>query len=90
MPTLTATSSAIADRLAAQRAFFASGQTKDYAFRRAQLQALKDAIIANQTQIVAAVRDDLGRPEFEAYIELAAISDVNFALKHLKRWMKPR
>ena len=90
MLTLTANSSSIADRLKAQRAFFASGQTKTYTFRRAQLQKLKDAIIANQTQIVAAVREDLGRPEFEAYIELATIADVNFALKHLKHWMKPQ
>jgi aldehyde dehydrogenase (NAD+) len=92
MSTLTTTTTAnpIADRLAAQRTFFATGKTKDYTFRRAQLQALKDAIVANQTQIVAAVQADLGRPEFEAYIELAAISDVNFALKHLKRWMKPQ
>ncbi|MGD1903700.1 MAG: aldehyde dehydrogenase [Geitlerinemataceae cyanobacterium] len=80
----------IADRVAAQRKFFATGQTKSYEFRRDRLEALKQAILDRESKIVEAVRADLGRPEFEAYIELAAITDVNYALKNLKRWMKPQ
>jgi len=91
--TLTAPDPAIetlTNRVAAQRAYFASGQTKSYKFRRDRLEALKQAIVDREAQIVEAVRADLARPEFEAYIELAAITDVNYALKKLKRWMKPK
>ncbi|NEZ57135.1 aldehyde dehydrogenase [Adonisia turfae] len=73
-----------------QRAFFASGQTKPLEFRLAQLAKLKQAIIDRQSDIVAAAKADLGRPEFEAYFEIATLSEINLALKKLKRWMKPK
>lgn len=76
--------------LAAQRAYFATGATKSITFRLAQLQQLKAAILARQTEIVAAVQADLGRPEFEGYFELGIIDELNYLLKHLKRWVKPR
>ncbi len=73
-----------------QRAFFGTGCTKLIEFRIAQLQKLKQAIIDQQDAIVEAVKADLGRPALEAYFEIAAISEINLALKQLKTWMKPQ
>ncbi len=80
----------IPELLQAQRKFFATGKTRDRAFRIQQLQCLERAIVANQEKIVAAVQSDLGRAAFEAYFEIATLSEVKLALKQLKKWMKPR
>ncbi|MEM9482185.1 MAG: aldehyde dehydrogenase [Cyanobacteria bacterium P01_F01_bin.116] len=83
-------SSPISETLEQQRQFFASGQTKSIDFRLAQLAKLKQAIIDRQADIVAAAKADLGRPEFEAYFEIATLSEINLAIKKLKTWMKPK
>jgi aldehyde dehydrogenase (NAD+) len=73
-----------------QRDLFATGQTKPLRFRLAQLQKLKQAVLDRQDAILAAVKADLGRPEFEGYFELAALTETNIALKQLKTWMQPQ
>ncbi|NEQ49019.1 MAG: aldehyde dehydrogenase [Leptolyngbya sp. SIO3F4] len=83
-------SSTIPEALKQQRLFFGSGQTKPVDFRLAQLAKLKQAIIDRQADIVAAAKADLGRPEFEAYFEIATLSEINLAMKKLKSWMKPK
>ena len=50
-----------------QRTFFAQGATRDVSFRTEQLIRLKDAIIAHQEEIIAALATDLNKPAFEAY-----------------------
>ncbi|MEO1179873.1 MAG: aldehyde dehydrogenase [Cyanobacteria bacterium J06636_28] len=82
--------SPIPEALEQQRLFFASDQTKPLDFRLAQLAKLKQAIIDRQADIVAAAKADLGRPEFEAYFEIATLSEINLAIKKLKTWMKPK
>jgi aldehyde dehydrogenase (NAD+) len=74
-----------------QRAFFATGQPKDIDFRLAQLKALKQAIVAHQTEVMAAVHADLGKPEFEAYLtEVGVTQEIDLAIKHLRAWAKPQ
>ncbi|MBD1842049.1 aldehyde dehydrogenase [Cyanobacteria bacterium FACHB-63] len=73
-----------------QRSLFGSGQTQSIEFRRTQLQRLKDAIVQYKDEIVKAAHADLGRPEFEAYFEIATIQEINVALKQLKTWMQPK
>ena len=80
----------IRETLDRQRQFFATGRTRDLEFRRDQLTKLRQAIQANQDAIVAAVQQDLGRPEYEAYFELASIAEVDGALKNLTQWAKPQ
>ncbi|MEG5014767.1 MULTISPECIES: aldehyde dehydrogenase [unclassified Microcoleus] len=80
----------VSDIIQQQRQFFATGKTKDVDFRLEQLKKLKSAIELNQSRIVDAVKADLGRPEFEAYLEIASIAEVNYAIKNLKSWVKPR
>lgn len=73
-----------------QRTFFATGKTRDLAFRLTQLTKLRDAVIEYQDRIIAAVQADLGRPPFEAYFEIATLGEVKLAIKQLKTWIKPR
>ncbi|MEG3977278.1 aldehyde dehydrogenase [Microcoleus sp. herbarium8] len=80
----------VSDIIRQQRQFFATGKTKDVDFRIEQLKHLKSAIELNQSRIVAAVKADLNRPEFEAYFEIASIAEVNYAIKNLKSWVKPK
>jgi acyl-CoA reductase-like NAD-dependent aldehyde dehydrogenase len=84
------TQAPVKDIIRQQREFFATGKTKDVEWRIEQLKRLKQAIVDDQEAIVNAVKADLGRPDFEAYIEIAAISEINYALKNLKSWVKPK
>jgi acyl-CoA reductase-like NAD-dependent aldehyde dehydrogenase len=84
------TQAPVKDIIHKQRKFFATGKTKDVEWRIEQLRRLKQAIIDDQEAIINAVKADLGRPDFEAYFELAAISEINYAIKHLKTWVKPK
>lgn len=77
--------------VAKQRRYFESGATRSYAFRIQQLKKLKDALVKYQTEIQEALKADIGRPEFEAYIEIStAFEDLKHTIKHLKSWMKPK
>jgi aldehyde dehydrogenase (NAD+) len=73
-----------------QREFFRTEQTRSIAFRLEQLAKLKQAIVDNQEAILQAAKDDLGRPAFEAYFEIATLAEINLALKNLKTWAKPQ
>ena len=84
------TQAPVKDIIRQQREFFATGKTKDVEWRIEQLKRLKQAIVDEQEAIVNAVKADLGRPDFEAYFEIVAISEINYALKHLKSWVKPQ
>ena len=80
------------ERLRGQRSFFEAGETRSLGFRRAQLKALKANLIAAEAEIYAALEADLGKCKTEAYMsEIAlAIGDIDYALKHLSSWQKPR
>lgn len=80
----------IGEILRQQRQFFATGQTREVDFRLAQLRRLKQAIADFERPIIEAVRADLRRPELEATFELSCMAEINYALKHLKRWAKPK
>ncbi len=88
--TLTAPLSTVSDLLTHQRDFFATGKTRDLGFRLEALNKLRTAIVAYQADIIAAVRQDLGRPEFEGYFEVGVISELDYIIKHLHKWAKRR
>jgi aldehyde dehydrogenase (NAD+) len=75
-----------------QRVFFRSGATRPLAFRREQLERLRRAIQAHEPQVIDALRQDLGKGEFEAYTSEIAIlyEELRFTRRHLRRWMRPR
>ncbi|MEM9503143.1 MAG: aldehyde dehydrogenase family protein, partial [Cyanobacteria bacterium P01_E01_bin.43] len=55
-----------------------------------QLIRLKAAILERQTEIVDAVRADLGRPEYEGYFEIGVLDELTYVLKRFARWAQPR
>ncbi len=90
-PAALQSSTAIRDILRQQRAFFETGKTQSYEFRLAQLKALKQAVLDHQTEILAALKADLSKPELEAYLtEIWVIKEINEAIKQLRSWMKPK
>lgn len=74
-----------------QRTFFESGATRSYAFRLQQLKQLKAAMLKYADEVEAALKQDIGRPALEAYVEMStAMEELNHTLKHLKKWMQPK
>lgn len=73
-----------------QRQFFATGQTFSYEFRLTQLKALRQAVLAHQDEVLAALQADLRKPAFESFAtEVGVVQEIEFAIKHLRRWMRP-
>ncbi|AFZ46438.1 Aldehyde Dehydrogenase [Cyanobacterium stanieri PCC 7202] len=87
---MTITSYSVQSFVDEQRKFFASGVTKSYDFRLQQLKKLKEAIALRQDKILEALHQDLGKPNLEGCFELAVISEISYAIKNLKKWMKPK
>ena len=75
-----------------QRDFFNSGVTRDIAFRAKQLKLLGRAIYGNRPLILKALKEDLGKPAFEAYVAEVSqvLSDVDAAAKKVRSWARPR
>ena len=74
-----------------QRAFFATGKTREVEFRLTQLHKLKQAIKDCQDEVMAAVHADLNKPGVEAYMtEVGVVQEISFAVKHLRSWAKPK
>lgn len=73
-----------------QRDFFATGKTKEFSFRKQQLENLKAAIKQEKEVVFAGLKADLNKSEFESIFELAVVQDIDYAIKNLKSWMKPR
>lgn len=92
MITIANTPQAEIERLvAAQRAYFRSGSTLDYAFRRAQLKRLEAALEKWEKPLTEALWLDLHKSYEEAVLtELSIVKgEIRLHLKQLKRWMRP-
>ena len=75
-----------------QRAYFDTDATKDLRFRRNALEKLLKALTANEAEILAALRADLNKSDFEGYMtELGMVKEeCRYSLKHIGKWMKPK
>jgi len=73
-----------------QRKFFQQDYTKDYAFRKRQLERLAEAIKSHEHQIEQALKKDLNKSSFEAYsTEIGfTLHSIRKTIKKLKKWMK--
>ncbi len=78
--------------LADQQAFFWSGATLSYRFRKQQLQRLLALVETNEEAIAAALKSDLRKSFTEAYTtEIGVvIQELRFYLKHLRKFMSPK
>ncbi len=74
-----------------QRRYFNKGRTLSIAFRRAQLRRLRSAVVANEKAILKALKRDLNKAPYEAYMSEVGIvlSELRFALRHLRSWSRP-
>ncbi|WP_026695155.1 aldehyde dehydrogenase [Peribacillus kribbensis] len=75
-----------------QRSFFRTNKTKEIAFRLNALKSLQSAVKQYENQLIAALKEDLNKSEFEAYsTEIGVVlEEIRFTLKHLRSWAKPR
>ncbi len=67
-------------------------RTSDAAERIARIRRLRDAVLARREDIYAALQADFAKPEAEADLGeiMVVVQEANHAIRHLKRWMKPR
>lgn len=74
------------------RAYYDAGNTRSYAFRMEQLKKLRSAVIENEAEIYTALQKDLNKSKEECWITENGIllSEINEAIKKLKKWMRPR
>lgn len=73
------------------RSFFAGGNTRDYDFRKRQLEKLYQVISESEMAITDALAADFSKPIFETFVsEIAFLyQEISHALKHLHKWMRP-
>ncbi|MFC0299362.1 aldehyde dehydrogenase [Virgibacillus soli] len=74
-----------------QRSYYLTRQTADYGFRMNQLKLLKKMLQKSEIQIYEALEKDLHKSRHESLTtELGFLyTEIDFAIKHLKTWMKP-
>ncbi|HKY15885.1 MAG TPA: aldehyde dehydrogenase family protein [Microthrixaceae bacterium] len=73
------------------RQTFESGRTRPAGWRRAQLQALLGLLSDHEAALIAALKEDLGRPVIEAFGADVGVSrlHIKYLLKHFEGWMRP-
>lgn len=73
------------------RDFFDTGATRDYNWRRDQLQRLRQAILDREDAIAKALHADLHKCPEETYATETGLvlAEIRHLLKHLRSWMKP-
>ena len=56
------------------------------------LNQLKKMLIEKEGAFLNSLQEDLGKPHFESYTSKIAVllNEIDFVLKHLKKWMKPK
>jgi aldehyde dehydrogenase (NAD+) len=73
------------------RGYYKTGATRPYAFRIEQLKKLKAAVLRHEEELYAALYADLKKSKEESWVTETGflVSEINAAVKHLQRWMKP-
>lgn len=73
-----------------QKAYYYTGATRSYTFRKKQLQRLKSMLKKYEPDIYQALRKDLNKSKHETLTtELGILyTEIDFTLKHLTSWME--
>ncbi|MEP6711338.1 MAG: aldehyde dehydrogenase [Ferruginibacter sp.] len=81
----------LVSKLKAQRVFFETGITKEYDFRKQQLQKLQATVKKYEQEIFEALHTDLKKNPEECWITENGffLSELKNALKKLSGWMQP-
>ena len=82
----------IEQTVAAQRAYFGTGETLDLAFRRTALERLKASILAHESDVSAALKADLNKSASETYMceTGMTLAELSYMLSHMRRFAMPR
>jgi len=82
----------IIDVVSKQRQFYNTGITQKYETRIKCLQKLKSGLLKYEKDFHAALKQDLGKKEFEAYLSETGFCqhELTETMKKLKKWMKPK
>jgi len=77
--------------LASMRSYFQSGATQSLSFRKAQLLRLRDAIIAHEAALYAALYQDLKKGKEECWVTENGfvIAELNATISNLEAWLEP-
>jgi aldehyde dehydrogenase (NAD+) len=72
------------------RKTFATGRTRDVEWRKQQLHALEKLVVENEPAIAEALRQDLGRKPFEAWLAdiASTASEAHDAAKNVGKWTR--
>ncbi len=91
-PKQPTTDKEIVETVARLRRAFDSGVTRPLEWRLSQLRQFAAMLRDNEPAMIEALQQDLGKPEFEAWLGETGfmMGDVNYAIKHLRKWMKPK
>ncbi|WP_257144064.1 aldehyde dehydrogenase [Bacillus sp. AFS002410] len=75
-----------------QKAYFQTGITKTPKYRITQLKKLYKSIVENEEEIKQALKQDLNKSDFEAYMtEIGfTLKEISEAIKKIEKWMKPK
>lgn len=81
----------IRDLVARQRRFFRSGETLELDRRIELLRRLRQAVLAREEEITAALATDLGRSAVEGFLcdVGPVVTEINENIRGLRRWAKP-
>jgi len=74
------------------REFYLSGETRTYAFRKKQLEKLKQAVLNHEDEINIALYADLKKNQKEVWSTDTGLllMEINIMLSNLKKWMAPK
>lgn len=75
-----------------QKEFFTSRKTIDVNYRIESLKKLKATLEVLEQEIYAALKEDLGKSEFESFVTEYQVvtSEVNTYIKKTRRWSRPK
>jgi aldehyde dehydrogenase (NAD+) len=76
--------------VAALKATYASGRTRDAEWRKSQLLAIEKMMTENEAVIIEAMDADLGRKPFESWMADVAstAAEASYAAKNVAKWMR--
>lgn len=80
------------ERLQLLRNYYDGYHTRNYQFRKQQLQKLKAAILQHEKDLYDALYSDLKKSAEESWVTEVGflVAEINHTLKHLRNWMKPK
>lgn len=90
-PTTASAAGPYGELIAGLRRTFDSGRTRSTEWRRTQLDGLLTLLTAHEDEMVAALKEDLGRPVAEAFAADIGVSrlHIRYLRKHFESWSQP-